>query len=345
MNTTTQAKSDSRSLPSPRTVKAFTILPGDTGCEWVRLLHPGLYLNRNGMSFKVLLERDLPRLKYTGLPEYNVFIMSRRTPKKGNLDDMLKLIKIEQARGVKVVYEIDDDPFSHRFYPDPEPLKVIFGAVDDVIVSTLPLAKRIAPYSRRMPFVVQNYVDGELWDFYPREFHAQEIVIGLSGSATHYDDWSIVSDALHRIGEKHPHVRFVTFGYTPDYLADLPRLTKIPAVPYSRYPGPLKTFDIGLAPLIHDDDDFNLYKSPIKALDYMVAGAAALCSNHPVYRQVEGNKRVNDDEWFDVLDFYVSNPVELERLKRRGEKWARKNRLLATGWREFATALRRIIKQ
>jgi len=75
----------------------------------------------------------------------------------------------------------------------------------------------------------------------------------------------------------------------------------------------------------------------------MVAGAAAICSDHPVYRQVEGVNRVNDDQWFDALDFYVSNPVELERLKRRGEKWARKNRLLSKGWQEFASALRRIL--
>ncbi len=306
-------------------------------------MHPARYLNRNGVSFKILPEHDVPKLRFTGLPDYNIFILSRRTPKEGHLEDMLQMIDVEQRRGVKMVYEIDDDPFSPRFYHDPDILKVIFGAVDAVIVSTAPLAKRIAPFTKKYPLVVQNYIDGDLWDAFLREFHAQEIVIGISGSPTHYEDWKIASDALYRIANKHPHVRFVTYGFTPDYLQNLPRLTEIEALPYAQYPGPLKTFDIGLAPLIYDQEGFNRYKSPIKALDYMVAGAAALCSDHPVYRQVEGNKRVKDDEWFDVLDFYVSNPLELERLKRRGERWARKNKLLATGWREFATALRRIL--
>ena len=152
-----------------------------------------------------------------------------------------------------------------------------------------------------------------------------------------------MADPLRRIAAKHPQVRFVTYGYTPDYLADLPRLTEVAPVHYREFPRALKMFDIGLAPLIYDQEDFNLYKSPIKALDYMVAGAAALCSDHPVYRQVEGVRRVKDDEWFDVLDFYISNPHELERLRRRGEQWARRNRLLATGWQEFARALRRIL--
>jgi glycosyltransferase involved in cell wall biosynthesis len=341
---TTAAKSVSRSLPAhPIEPRVFTVLDGHTGCEWIRLIHPFRYLNRHGIYAKILPEHDLPYLLH-GLPDYNILILSRRTPKEGKIQAMLNMIEIEQQRGVKVVYEVDDDPFSLRFHHAPDEIRAILGAVDAVIVSTQPLADRIAPYSKVRPFVVQNHIDGELWDSFPRrEFQSQEIVIGISGSPTHYEDWKIVSDALHRLGQQYPQTRFVTYGYTPDYLADLPRLTEVQPRVYRLYPEPLKTFDIGLAPLIRDPEEFNLRKSPIKALDYMVAGAAALCSDHPVYRQIEGVRRVKDDEWFGVLQFYLSNPHELVRLQRRGERWARKNRLLSTGWREFARALRRIL--
>ena len=130
----------------------------------MRIIHPFRYLNRHGIQARILPERRLPTLKITGLPPYNIFLLSRRTPKERNVQGMLDLIRIEQTRGIKVVYEIDDDPFSARFYPHPEDLKQIFTAVDAVIVSTHPLAKRIAPYTKVPPFVVQNYIDGELWD-------------------------------------------------------------------------------------------------------------------------------------------------------------------------------------
>lgn len=322
--------------------KVFTVLSGKTGCEWVRILHPYRYLARHGMDVKILPEREIRNLPLMGLPDYNIYVLSRRTPKANGLDHMLQMIQIEKLRGTKVIYEIDDDPFSTRFHHDPEEIKTVLRACDGAIVSTKRLGERIQPHTQ--PYVFRNYLDGELWEKYPRISCPGKIRIGITGSPTHYEDWILASDALHEIGEKYDQVEFIAFGYVPDYLEDLPRLEIVDAVSYKLYPSILKRFDIGLAPL-SGADEFNLYKSPIKALDYMAAGSAALVSDHPVYQQVNGCHFVKDDEWFQILDHYISNPSELRRLQARGLKWTQRNRLLSTGWKELAQCFRRILKE
>jgi glycosyltransferase involved in cell wall biosynthesis len=322
--------------------KVFTIIPGDKGSDWIRIIQPFSYLRQNGIPAIAIPEGEKHKLALTGLPDYNILVIPRRVPGLMGLHGIATFIEIEQARGIKVVYEIDDDPFSQRFYKDRGAVEAVLTACDAAVASTPYLARKIAPFVKT--YVFRNYVDEALWSPYPRPPH-DDIVIGISGSPTHYEDWLLAKDALYRVAAKHSHVRFVTFGYTPDYLRDLPRLTVLDPVPYLLYPRYLKRFDIGLAPLVIDPEGFNLCKSPIKALDYMMAGAAALASDHPVYRQIEGCRRVKDDEWFDVLDYYILNPTELDALKTRGERWTRKNRTLRTGWKELARAYSHILKE
>jgi len=317
----------------------FTILPGKTACEWIRIIHPWRYLNRHGITARIVPESEIRSLE-RGLPPYNILVISRRVPIRG-AEQMVDFIRLEQLRGVRVVYEIDDDPFSPRFYEHPDQLKPVLEACDGCIVTTPALAERVRPYVK--PYIFRNYLDGELWEPLER-FPSQEITIGISGSETHYEDWKLVDRALHNIA-RHPQVRFTAFGYLPDYLADLPRLTYRPPVPYRFYPSGLMGIDIGLAPLIIDAEGFNRHKSDIKALDYALAGAAALVSNHSVYRPSKGaSVLVDDDEWEGVLDYYITHPHELSGTQRRGRAWVRKHRLLADGWTELAGVCRQILR-
>ncbi len=322
-------------------MRILSIVKGIIASDWIRIIYPFAYLRENGIQAAAIQESDLPRLKQRGWPKYDMFVMARRVPGEAGIDAMLALIDIERARGVKIVYEIDDDPFSTRFHKNPDDIKAILSRVDAVVAATRPLANRVSGHAPT--YVFQNYVNLDLWPRNPVQFPGQEITIGIQGSSTHYDDWKIVDEPLHEIARRHPNVSFVTFGYTPDYLSDLPRLKTIEPVPYFQYPQHLQ-FDIGLAPLIEDDEGFNLCKSPIKAIDYMAAGIATVASDHPVYRQVDGIRRVRDDEWFDTLEHLVTHPHEIHALKQRGHKWVKRNRTLRTGWKELAGIYRKILQ-
>lgn len=318
----------------------LSVLELNTGCSWVRMIHPFKYLKKNGYQALIVPQHEVTKMLKFGIPDHNIFVASRRVPRPDKVDEMIAHINILKSRGVKVVYEIDDDPFSTRFAENYDDIKKVLPHYDAIIVSTRKLASRVEDYCR--PYVFRNYVDHELWDAFPDFRVPEKITIGISGSPTHYDDWLVVAEPLHKIAKKHQHVHFLSFGYTPDYLADLPRLERVDPVPYNRYPSHLKRMDIGLAPL--NNDEFNLYKSEVKVLDYGLAGALPIASDHPVYRQTEAGVLVKPDEWYDVLDYFVTNINELRDRQARAEKWVRKNRTLAKGWRELLNVYKHILR-
>lgn len=310
----------------------------------MRVMHPYKYLIRNGVQATVYPEGRVPQMLKTGIPDHNIFVAARRVPRDGRLGEMIHHTRIIKQRGAKMVYEVDDDPFSSRFYANPDELEVLFREYDAAIVSTRRLAERLRPHIPNT-YVFWNHLDHEVWDVYEDQRDPEWVTVGISGSPTHYDDWLLAADALYKIAQTHSHVRFVAFGFCPDYLEGLPRLEIIGDVPYHLYPAPLKRLDIGLAPLILDDEGFNLYKSGIKALDYGLAGALPLASDHPVYRQVrECARLVKDDEWFEALNYWVTHPSELRRARQRAERWVRRNRILKDGWRGLARIFRSILK-
>lgn len=331
MNMTGRASSHSRSRP-PSNFRVLAVLGANTGCEWVRIIMPFEYLRAHGHDVVWMWSHQVKDHIHM-FSDYNIFPLIRRIPREDR-DNILHLIEAEQQRGSAVIYETDDDPFSERFSDNPDGVKEIIDACDAVTVSTKPLLRRV---NHPNAHVFENSLSAHLWDMYPK-IPSQEIRIGISGTRTHYEDWMIVKEALFRVARKHSNVRFFTFGYTPDYFEGLPRLTELPPVPYTEYPKHLKNFDIGLAPLIRDSEGFNQYKSPIKALDYALAGAAPVVSDHSVYRQVDCARRVKDSDWFDALDRLISSPGELAKLKARSEKWVRKHRTLEVTWPNLARA-------
>lgn len=329
MNMIGLERSSAPSVPEKSTPSILAILGANTGCEWIRIIVPFEYLKAHGINARWIWERDIyqsPQL----LASYDILVLPRRVPMPGQADVMRRALELDRQRGKHTVYEIDDDPFSDRFTSDPEELQEIMGYFSAATVSTRELGKHIEPYIK--PYVFENHVSAHLFDMYPDRRDPEWITIGLMGSSTHYDDWKLVDEPLHRLAEKHSHVRFLAYGYCPDYLSDLPRLTVEEARPYLKYPELMKSIDIGLAPLISDAGNFNRYKSPIKVLEYAVAGAAPVASDFSVYRQVDAIQYAADDQWFDVLDELVSDRTSLNRLKKRSQKWVRKHRTLETRW-------------
>jgi len=119
------------------------------------------------------------------------------------------------------------------------------------------------------------------------------LTVGLTGSPSHEKDWTVVAPAIHRLSRKYPNVKFIIGGYFPEYLTGVEGADYIPGLPYDQYSALIKQCDIILAP-VDPNDQFNMGKSPIKAVEGMsaarvldsgeTAGAAVIATGNPVYR-------------------------------------------------------------
>lgn len=279
--------------------------------ETYRTVVPAVALNRRGIKADVV-----PFQAMTGIPrisQWNVFVMHHLWGKEENV---LFLIDLLQSTGCTVVCDWDDNPHMHfqanrGMNPDAWANKV---DVNTVATPTLKLWERSE--------VLPNCLDLDLWKRRPKE---KPLTVGLTGGASHYEDWRQVVEPLKKLQEEFG-IRIVVGGYYPGYLSELDP-EWIPWKKYSEYPDTIREMDILLCPV--NDDDFNLYKSGIKAVEGMAVGAVPVCSDHLIYRRVINHKNTGllvKDGWYEPIKMLLEDHTLRERLSDRGRKWVKKNR-------------------
>lgn len=212
---------------------------------------------------------------------------------------------VDRARreGAKIVYHIDDNLFAvprelgpQKFerYNAPARLAALEAAMrsaDVVLASTPELAHQLC---ERLPGV--RVVAGEIYcaqtavvsgPAAPRNGPAA--TIGYMGTSGHAQDLDMVVPAIAALLERHPRLRFETFGTIKmpaalrhfdgrighheglaDYAAFMQRLAGL-------------GWHIGLAPVI--DSPFNRCKADTKWVEYTSAGIAVVASDLPVYHR------------------------------------------------------------
>ena len=231
--------------------------------------------------------------------------------------DALGSVRLAQQRGKVVLVDYDDDilnlpPHNPAFRADKAAqVRAIVAAADGVIVTNDTLASVYRPHAQRIA-IIPNYVDVSDWPARSRTGHDPcRPVIGLFGSPSHALDWEMIAEPMRRIRAEFPHVGFLVAGFIPDYLAELATIT-VPWVPLDQYREVVNQIDIGLCPL--RDDQFNRAKTPIKAYEYGLAGAAVVGSP-TIYRttlQGRGIVARSEDEWYTGITTYI---VDLERRR------------------------------
>jgi glycosyltransferase involved in cell wall biosynthesis len=267
--------------------------------------------------------------------------------------DMLK------NSGVKVIYETDDDTLDQSRFGYEEWVRYTISRCDAITVSTKPLAERMAE-TGKPAYYLPNCLDTGWFSKVSKsarripDFEGK-VVFGLIGTRSHWGDWVLVLDAIKRIIEDYgEQVIFVTAGYYPPYLEDsIEQWHVIPPVPYEKYPGLMRQFDIVLCPL-DTSDPFNHYKSAISALDAMAAehpvgrkagGAVPVCTDCSVYRKVIRGRRngilVNGD-WYGAISELIEDEVLRQNIAVRGLAWVKKNRDIGRHWDKWADAYREI---
>jgi len=275
------------------------------------------------------------------MEEMDIFIFPRAFVVSEESETALVHLFSELRRmGKKVVYELDDDLSNEYREVGSGDLRPLLPHVDLVTVTTEALKNRMLEIGATSPIkVLPNSLNPRMWKRNHFKDRSDNLVIGLTGSPTHYNDWIVLMDVLPKIVEKYPDVRIVTMGFNPPYLHDIKNTIYSKGVPYKDYPQVIKSFDIVLAP-VDPTDKFNWSKSPLKLIEGMgavrrldgtLAGAAVIASDSVVYSPYVTNREhaliVNHDEdsWFDGISEVIEDTKLRNSLQKSGFRHAWKN--------------------
>jgi glycosyltransferase involved in cell wall biosynthesis len=229
-----------------------------------------------------------------------------------------------------VVWECDDDLFTHRSYMaaawnEEEKARWstwvgrarrIVRRSDALFVSVPRLKTRALSVVRQGTpiFVVPNLIDLDWWaqilNVTPRT--TEGLTVGWVGAKRNKADLGEMLEAWRVIVKERPDVQFVTAGYDFDVFDEVVpdgRRTHVPWMPLEEYPAAYKQVDIGCAPLA--PTLFNGCKSPIKVMEYAAAGASVVASPTVFadHFSPEGALRIanNVDEWTQHLLDLIDN--------------------------------------
>lgn len=297
-------------------------------CGWDRFSAPGI--GRIGASARVVV---LTRLSWPLAHRAEGalwFEISRRLGQTTvyELDDDL-LTTAHTARGLRV--EAEDGATISTLRAARDAHLWTLGQCDGVTVSTPYLADVVRRFTDRPVVVVPNAIDVPWFRsaLGGRPDASGAVTIGWAGGRRDEADLAPVAAAWHRVAAAYPSVRFVVAGWRSSLLcAAVPaeRLTFRPWVPIERYPSLLRGITIGCAAV--EDEPFNRSKSPIKAYEYALAGAAVVGSPTVYGDAIEhgrtGRLAVTADDWTAALSAYAASEatrvIEARRLRRHVER-------------------------
>jgi glycosyltransferase involved in cell wall biosynthesis len=195
---------------------------------------------------------------------------------------------------------------------------------DGVIVSCDALAELLRPHTSQPVVVVPNAIDARWFraQLAHRAPWADQLTIGWAGGRRPEADVAPMAKAWGRLARRYPHVRFVLASpLIPDVfyreLPDLDRVTTLGWREWDEYP-PLYQVDIGCCSVA--PSPFSLAKTPIKAWEYALAGAAVVASPALYGDCVAAGRGFiaqTADEWADRLELLIGNADFRQRSAAR----------------------------
>jgi glycosyltransferase involved in cell wall biosynthesis len=328
----------------------------DTSSSWdkmkattyYRLYLPLRELNRNAPDFSatILSQEMIGGKSDTELAGFDLYCMSRMYGEGSK-----EFARAVHQAGGRWVFDTDDDlsENTRMLMGYGEQFKAALGEADFVTVSTGALAHHLAQYCQRPPIVLRNHIDYDWFTGVAGQVRKvlPGVVVGLSGSSSHYWDWRIATDALSLLAADYPGITpAIHSDFVPYYCEDtIERLVSLPKVPYSVYPSLLRQFSIVLCAL-DTMDKFNDYRSDIKPIEAMVTGAVAVCSRQGEYVALaEAGAPIllveeeTKDCWYETTRQLIDDEAMRRDLSARGPEWVRGNRdMVAHGWKLWERA-------
>jgi len=234
-------------------------------------------------------------------------------PGRDSLAELKKLFDGFHSHGARVLLDYDDEikavPTRHRRADRNLPSSLAACRLADALVCTNEtLAERLRSLNPDVR-VVPNYVRADHWPT-PAPRRDGPTVITLTGSASHLADWQVIAAPLRRIRRDYgARVRIRVAGSLFPYLAPLCDEHLPWTGDLAAYPAMLAGTDIGLCPLA--DTTFNRCKSPIKAYEFALSGAAVIGSPTqygPVLADGRGLVARTESQWETAIRSYLDNP-------------------------------------
>lgn len=283
-------------------------------CRGYRIYYPinALQLNYDKEFNTVIAEHP----QVTDLDIFDIMIFQRAYSEAA-----FKFISKAKSKGIKVVYEVDDNCFNvpnwnptYNIYSNPKirnSMIRIISACDHVFVTTQPLADFLLQYNPKI-YVLPNSIAFD--SIVRRPANNKRVVVGYQGSSTHNKDLSLVSNALAKL-TRHPKVLVKLFS---EYKLD--GALTVPPVPFIMYYPALANcdFDVGVAPLV--DIPFNACKSNLKVLEYFAMRTVAVASNvypynHTINNGVTGFLVNTPNQWEESIVELVENESKRKQME------------------------------
>jgi hypothetical protein len=306
-------------LPAPNTPqRVLGIAPTLDSAAYYRLIVP-LSL-RNDATWGTWDQWD--RVSQAQLDACEVVVISRLA---GSAKDVAAMLADFRERGKRIIVDYDDDWFSiapHNHVARDsgvQGVRVALRHADRVIVTNAHLAHIYRRETDRPIEVVPNLIEPAWWTAQPQSLRC--VTIGVFGSQSHLRDWARLADVLAYIKRRFP-VRIVLGGSDPSALRPLADSIMAWTNDLATYQRNLSQVQIGLAPL--DDTRFNRSKSPVKAFEYALAGAAVIGSPTqyaPILADGRGIVADTPAEWRDALIHFLEAPDVRQQAAQRLRAW------------------------
>lgn len=319
-------------------LRAATIADLDA-VQYYRVFLPLRNIDRYAGGAKCITTADAQTVTDEPLANRDVYVVSRMYSTAG---EMRKMVDWTHEQGAAFVFDSDDDltEKSRLVSGNGEAFIGALQMADYVTVSTEQLAECLGKYTDKAPIVLPNHIDCDWFsrvaDGAIRQFPG--LVVGLSGSPTHWADWRYAAVALGRIADRRcSEVTPLVQGDPPDYVQYINRLHSFGVAPYLSYPLMLAQFDVLLC-AVDRYDPFNYGKSMIKPLEAMMAGALPVCGVFYQRLADEGAPVVivpddGVDGWMHALETVLSQPDLMHELRAAGRQWVTEHYDIANGWR------------
>lgn len=327
------------------------------GCWLYRNYFPSKGLRERGHQVQlIILGTEMPDSEVLAFPDTVVFSRTYQI-------DVVPLMRKFKQLGKKVVYDLDDDLWNVN--PDNPSVSVSTDMREqyetllkeaDVVTTTTPYLAKVLGKKNKNVVVCPNAIDFEMFEERPHK--AKELRIIYSGAASHWNDMTIITEALIALRKKHQFL-FIVQGMTGSPLAsdlwEYKQMLRMKLQPERKkyfqgairwfdslqsldwqhdpfwspmlFPSRLSKldFDIGLAPLI--DNVFNRSKSCNKFYEYAAVGAVTLASDVLPYNKEVGYCAKNTvRDWTKKIEKLIVDKPFREKLAKKQQNWVKKHR-------------------
>ena len=311
--------------------------PSD-GINWWRIAGPFARLRQHRVDARVerLIDHGEYRIRTDG-----VVILPRLAPNPSHdahayVEQMIGKLR---ASCRAVIYDVDDDLFSEHYVQhhlatrwgdgktaedkrrECAGMAWAMGLMDGVTVASEPLAELVRSLVSVPVQVVPNAIDARWFRsrLSARSLWAGPVTIGWAGGRRPAADFRELAEAWRRVAKLRPDVRFVVVGddSVGPLVRDLPS-GAVERIAFGDVQDSPMAYQVDIGCCSVEDEPFNRCKTPIKAWEYALAGAAVVATP-ALYQQdvadgFTGRLAQTADEWEAALVELIDDSEQRRHL-------------------------------